>query len=226
MKVKRKSIKIGFILIFLLAFAYLILKLNIFEKESITKLFLLGKDRGRFGIFFILLSGILMIFFVPLSWFSPLAAFLFGLKGWIYVVGGSLMAAISSFYIARIYKEDISQFIIKIYDRKERKLSLKQLSHQIEKYGLGYIFFLRSMPFIPFTLANYIAGLTSLTSKDYILGTILGLVPNQFINSFFYINAINIKSSPWKALIAALTKGLYVLAIFIWQRKSKYNVKD
>ena len=100
------------------------------------------------------------------------------------------------------------------------------MSYQIEKYGVSYIFFLRSMPFIPYTLASYVSGLTSVKIKDYILGTFLGLTPNQIINSFFYVNAINIAKDPGKAIIAGLTKGFYALAIFCWQRKSKYNIKD
>lgn len=226
MRVKRRYIKLGFILTFFLAFLYLSIKLGIFERENIKSIFLAERRKGRFGIFFTFFSGVLMVFFVPLSWFSPLAAFFFGLKGWIYVLGGSFIAAIASFYISRIFKEDIRKIIIKIYNRKERKISLKQLSHQIEKYGLGYIFFLRSMPFIPYTLANYIAGLTSLSVKDYVLGTILGLLPNQIINSLFYFNAINITKGPWKAFMAGLAKGLYVFVVFLWQRKTKYNVKD
>ncbi|MCF6465250.1 TVP38/TMEM64 family protein [Clostridium sp. Cult2] len=226
MERNKRIIKRGFVLALIFTFIYLIFSLNIFKKDSIMDILLLGKERDRFGIFFTIFITFLLVFFVPLSWFSPLAAFFFGYKGFIYVVIGGTAASILSFIIARIFKSDIINILNKIYYRKERNLDLDEVSIRIEKYGLRYIFFMRSMPFVPFGIANYVSGISSVSIKDYIFGTTLGLIPSQAINSYFYVKAINFGRNPLKALFAALIKGIYVLLIILWQRKSKYNAKE
>ena len=216
MERNKRIIKIGLVLILIFILVYLILRLRIFDKDSVLNILLSGKERTRFGIFFILLVGLLMIFLVPLSWFSPLAAFFFGLKGFIYVVSGAIIASIISFIIARVFRKDIINIINKIYYRKKRKIDLDEISTQIEKYGFGYIFFMRSMPFIPFSIANYVSGISSVSFKDYIFGTILALTPSQIINAYFFVKAINISHRPLDVLVAALIKGVYVLTIIYW----------
>ena len=82
------------------------------------------------------------------------------------------------------------------------------------------------MPFIPLSVANYVSGLSSISFKDYVLGTILGLVPGQFITTYFFVKAVDIKQDPIGALIAGAIKGGYVLLVILWQRKSKYKTKE
>lgn len=218
--------KIGFILGFILIFIYLIVSLNVFNKDSLLDMLMSGKEEARFGIFFTVFITILMVFFVPISWFSALAGFFFGLKGFIYVIIGGVISSILSFYISRIFKKDVLPIISSIYNKKERKISLDLISKQIENHGIGYVFFMRSIPFIPFSIANYISGISSIPLKDYFLGTLLGLAPGQFITTYFFAKAVNIVEDPIEPLMAALVKGVYVVLIIIWRRKSKYRIKD
>lgn len=48
---------------------------------------------------------------------------------------------------------------------------------EIRQGGLFYMFAIRLLPIIPYGLVNFAAGLTSVTFKDYLLGTALGTVP-------------------------------------------------
>ena len=226
MKGSKKSFKLIFIIIFVLIFIYLSASLNIFNKDSLFEFFDTGKESKGFGIIFTVLITVLMVFFVPISWFSALGAFFFGMKGYLYVITGGMLSAILSFYIAKIFRKDVIKVVSKVYYRKKRDLSLEQISQQIEKYGVGYVFFMRSMPFIPLSVANYVSGLSSISLKDYILGTILGLVPGQFITTYFFVKAVDIRQDPMGALIAGAIKGGYVLLIILWQRKSKYRTKE
>lgn len=222
----KKRIKIGFIVIFILIFIYLITRINIFNKDNLLEIVIRSEEDINSGMFFTAFITILMVFFIPISWFSALGAFCFGLKGYIYVIIGGLVSAIIAFYISKIFRKDVIKIINKIYYRKERDLSLKEISDQIEAYGMGYVFFLRSMPFIPFSIANYVAGLTSIPLKDYILGTILGIAPGQFITTYFFTKAINLKGNPIKIILAVIAKGAYVFTVIKWQRKSRYKTKE
>ena len=48
---------------------------------------------------------------------------------------------------------------------------------ELQQGGLFYMFAIRLLPIIPYGLVNFAAGLTSVSFKDYCLGTALGTVP-------------------------------------------------
>jgi uncharacterized membrane protein YdjX (TVP38/TMEM64 family) len=48
---------------------------------------------------------------------------------------------------------------------------------EISQGGMFYIFAIRLLPIIPYGIVNFAAGLTSVSWRDYIIGTILGTVP-------------------------------------------------
>lgn len=226
METDKKGFKILFGIGLLVVFIYLIISLNIFSKESLTELFTSARENKAFGIFFTSLISILMVFFVPISWFSALGAVFFGLKGFLYVIVAGIIAAILSFYIAKVFRKDVIKVVNKIYYRKEREVSLEEVAKQLEKHGMGYVFFMRSMPFIPFSIANYVSGLSSIRLKDYVIGTIMGLAPGQFATTYFFYKAVDIRENPVGALIAGGIKAAYVLLVILWQKKSKYSTKE
>ncbi len=223
---RNRKFKILFGIIFILMFTYLIVSLNIFNKENLFDFFTTGKESKGFGIFYIVAITLLMVFFVPISWFSALGAFLFGWRGYIYIIIGGMLASILAFYIAKLFREDVIKLVSKVYYRKERDVSLEEVSRQIEKHGMGYVFFMRSMPFIPFSVANYVSGLSSIPLRPYVIGTFLGLAPGQFITTYFFVKAVDIRENPMGAVIAAVIKGAYVFLVILWQRKSKYKTKE
>lgn len=226
LKEKNRSFKILFVIIFALVLLYLIVGLKVFNKNNLFEFFTSGRDNRGFAIVYTILIALLMIFFVPISWFSAIGAFLFGWSGYVYVIIAGMIASVLAFYIAKLFREDVIRAINKIYYRKERDISLEEISMQIEKHGMGYVFFIRSMPFIPFSVANYVSGLSSVSLRPYALGTFLGLAPGQFITTYFFIKAVDIRQNPMGAIMAALIKGGYVLLIILWQRKSKYRTKE
>ncbi|MDY7022631.1 MAG: TVP38/TMEM64 family protein [Cyanobacteriota bacterium] len=48
---------------------------------------------------------------------------------------------------------------------------------EMQQGGLFYMFAIRLLPIIPYGLVNFSAGLTSVSFKDYVIGTTLGTVP-------------------------------------------------
>ena len=226
MKQNSEKLKIVFVIAFISVFIYLIVSLNIFNKDSLFEFFTSERESTSFGVLFITLITILMVFFVPISWFSAIGAFLFSLKGFLYIITGGMISSIISFYIAKIFRKDVIKVVNKLYYRKKRDMSLEQISKQIGEQGVGYVFFMRSMPFIPFTIANYVSGLSSISLRDYVIGTLLGLVPGQFITTYFFVKAVDVRANPMGALIAVGIKAGYVLLVILWQKKSKYKTKE
>ena len=48
---------------------------------------------------------------------------------------------------------------------------------EIRQGGLFYIFAIRLLPIVPYGIVNFVAGLTSIELKDYVIGTLLGTLP-------------------------------------------------
>lgn len=222
----KKVFKIVIIGIFVGVLFYLIFGFDIYSKEGLENFIITAGANKNFSLFFFLMTTILVIFFVPISWFSALGALLFGMKGFFYVIAAGMVGATVSFYIARVFQEDVIKIINKIYYKKERKISLEEVSLKIEEYGTGYVFFIRSMPFIPFSIANFISGVTSIRLKNYLLGTLMGLGPGQLATIYFFTKAVDIRTDPFGAILAALIKGGYVGLVLLLYRRSKYNTKE
>jgi uncharacterized membrane protein YdjX (TVP38/TMEM64 family) len=219
-------LKVLIILGFLIVMIYLVKNLDIYNKESITDFFSNADKNRNFTLFFILLTTLFITFFVPVTWFSVLGSFFFGLKGFIYVFLACIIGSIGVFYISKIFRDDVMKIVHKVYDRKPRKVNLDEISKKINKFGIGYIFFLRSMPFIPYSVVNCISGVTSVKFKDYILGTIFGMGPGLFTTSYFLVKAVNIKYNPMGAVWGVGIKLIYVFAVIMWYKKSKYRTKE
>lgn len=221
-----RFIKVTVIILFIGIFSYLIFHFDIFNRDKIINI--LGREGSSptFEIFFLIATSILLVFFVPISWLSLAAAIFFGLKGALLISLAGLLSSSISFGLARIFKDNASALIERLYHRKERKLSLEEIYSKIKSYGFGYVVFIRSMPFIPFSILNYIFGISIISFKSFFLATLLCVSLGQTINVFFFYKAIRIGEGPLDTIIAATIKGLYFLAIFLWQRKSKYSAKE
>ncbi|NJL56053.1 TVP38/TMEM64 family protein [bacterium] len=53
----------------------------------------------------------------------------------------------------------------------------QRMDLELKKGGLFYIFAIRLLPILPYGLVNYTSGLTSVSFRDYAIGTALGTVP-------------------------------------------------
>ncbi|EGJ35002.1 MULTISPECIES: TVP38/TMEM64 family protein [Moorena] len=58
--------------------------------------------------------------------------------------------------------------------------SWRAMDTEVDRGGVLYIFAIRLLPIIPYGLVNFAAGLTSVSFKDYFLGTVLGIIPGVF----------------------------------------------
>lgn len=85
---------------------------------------------------------------------------------------GALIAAVIAFLFTRTIGCDQA--------RKRFSQSWQAMDAEISRGGLFYMFAIRLLPIIPSGVVNFSAGLTSISFKDYFLGTCLGTVPGIF----------------------------------------------
>ncbi|MGC9527320.1 MAG: TVP38/TMEM64 family protein [Limnospira sp.] len=128
----------------------------------------------RAGIFapilYIIIYTIATILLLPSSPLNLTGGAIFGL--WMGTVWTSIAAIIAAI-IAFIFTRTVGRKAV------EKRLAgrWKAMDAEIRRGGRFYMFAIRLLPLFPYGLVNFTAGLTSVTFKDYLLGTMLGTVP-------------------------------------------------
>ncbi|NJL35610.1 MAG: TVP38/TMEM64 family protein [Leptolyngbyaceae cyanobacterium RM2_2_4] len=85
--------------------------------------------------------------------------------------------------------------------------------------GLFYMFAIRLLPIIPYGLVNFAAGLTSVSFKDYTLGTALGTVPGVLPFVMLGSSGLNaMRTGETIPLIGALSLISILVAGATWYR--------
>lgn len=82
---------------------------------------------------------------------------------------GAILAAIAAFAFTRgVGREAVAKRLAGRW---------QAMDAEVQRGGLFYMFAIRLLPLMPYGLVNFAAGLTSVTFKDYVLGTALGTLP-------------------------------------------------
>jgi phospholipase D1/2 len=118
------------------------------------------------------------ILLVPITAMILVTAIIFGpVMGSLYSIVGSLVGAAVTYAIGRFLGQD---FVRKIAGAKWQRLEQK-----IGQSGIVAVATLRLLPIAPFTVVNIISGAFKVPLRDYILGSLLGLLPGILITNLF-----------------------------------------
>ncbi len=164
----------------------------------------------------------LTAFFLPGSLVLTLTGgFLFGVVwGTIYVLIGMTSGASLAFLFARSLA---GGWIHAKYERH-----LKKFDEEIDRHGSSYLLMLLIVPVLPFCVVNYLAGMTKMSLKKFILTEALGLLPGTAVYAYAGRQFGNIRSvddlmTP-KLFIAFLLLGiLALLPVFIHLLKKRFS---
>lgn len=118
------------------------------------------------------------ILLVPITVLILVTAIIFGpVMGSLYAIVGSLAGAVVTYAIGCFLGED---FVRKIAGSKWRRIEKK-----IGQTGIVTVATLRLLPIAPFTVVNVVSGAFKVPWLDYLLGSLLGLVPGIFVTNLF-----------------------------------------
>ena len=118
------------------------------------------------------------ILLVPIKVIILVTAIIFGpILGSLYSILGCLAGAGATYAIGRLLGQD---FVRKVAGAKWRRLEKK-----IDQTGIVAVATLRLLPIAPFTVVNIVSGAFKVPLRDYILGSLLGLVPGILITNLF-----------------------------------------
>jgi len=132
---------------------------------------------------FVLLHAISVVVLLPGVLFPVTAGFLFGWSlGALLSVAGKALGATVAFQLARAAKGRVAP------ERARRALAryplLQSIDQGLSHQGWRLVALIRMIPVIPFKLSNYLFGWTRFTLGDYVVGTVIGVIPFSLSNAY------------------------------------------
>ena len=140
--------------------------------------------------------GGLVVF--PLTLLIAGTAIVFGpTLGMVYALVGALLSASLVYAIGRrLGRETV---------RKLAGHRLNELSQRLARRGLFAVVFVRLLPLAPFSIVNIVAGAAHIGWRDFLLGTLIGLLPGTLLVALFVDRAAAAIRHPGPATFALLT---------------------
>lgn len=138
---------------------------------------------GPLGPLVVIVAYVLLtVLLIPGSALTLGTSTIFGLwKGLVIVLIGANLGALSSFLLARTTMRE------KVARWAEANPSFAALDRAIGQNGFKMVFLARLSPVFPFTLLNYLLGLTNVRTPAYILANLVGMLPGTFL--YVYLGA-------------------------------------
>jgi len=134
-------------------------------------------------IVFALLYIAAIVLSLPASIFSLAAGYLFGLfQGWLLVIVTATLGATIAFIIGRSFLRDW------VVSKAEKMKNFNSLDEAVSKKGFLIVFLTRLSPVFPFSLINYVYGITKIKLRDFSIATFIGIMPGSFL--YVYLGSI------------------------------------
>ncbi|KRQ86796.1 TVP38/TMEM64 family inner membrane protein YdjZ [Caloramator mitchellensis] len=207
--------KLAVLLLFFIAMVSFIIHYKIYNMANLKSYVLSFGNTAP--VIFLVLCTVRPLILLPVGIFSALGGLLFGaFVGTLYTLIGSIIGSVIAYYLARFFGKDLVE---KLLNGKYKRLGKKSREH-----GFYVTFMLRVVPILPFDAVSYICGLSDISMKDYLLGTILGIIPGTFIYSYFGSSLKNVMSKEF--FIAILLLVCLALIPLLYKKISKNNLDD
>jgi uncharacterized membrane protein YdjX (TVP38/TMEM64 family) len=166
------------------AVAVLIFLAQQFDLQSVFQSALAWVDGlGAWGpVAFMVIYNLATVLFLPGSLLTLGGGVLFGVvKGSLYVFVAAMIGATLAFLIGRYVARGW------VASKIAGSQSFRAIDEAIAKEGRKIVFLTRLSPIFPFNLLNYALGLTQVSLKDYVIGS-LGMLPGTIM--YVYIGSL------------------------------------
>ncbi len=169
-------------------------------------------------IIYILCFTLLPIAFFPVPVLALAAGLLFGfLPGTIYTIIGAAINSAIMFLMAKVLAKDA---VTELLQKKLPEKWGKFLLEVDEKRGFWVIFILRLIPAMPYNVINYGAGLTPIKFTNYMIATLIGILPGTLVFLNIGSQAIDVKDPAFIVSIILLIL-LTVFSLVLGKRVAK-----
>lgn len=143
---------------------------------------------------------------LPITLMIVATAVVFGpLSALVYALVGSLLGAAFTYWLGRSLGQDLV--------RRVAGPRLSRLSRKLAQRGLLAIVAMRVIPVAPFTVVNLAAGATSVSARDFLLGTFIGMLPGITGITLFSERVVAALRAPsWLTLAALAAASALIVA--------------
>ncbi|SHE66285.1 TVP38/TMEM64 family protein [Clostridium fallax] len=177
------TIFVGIIVIGIIGFFILKKNLKEFSIDSIANFI---QEKGKYAALFFVICYALKPFVVvfPSAVVSLAGGVMFGpFNGFILNMVGFFLSGTIAFWIARKLGRGFVETIV--------RGKMIKLDENMDKKGFKILFLLRLPPVLPYDPLSYTCGLTSIKYTDFILASLLGVVPETLCYSIIGKNILN-----------------------------------
>ncbi len=204
----RKLVPLGAIMVTLVVAGLLLVQLEVVD-VSILGIHSLLRQSGRSApMIFLALCALRGLFFIPAGTFTLAAGLMFGIYGgFLWALAGVAISSIMPFAIARRLGRRWVRDMLADRRSDPRFAAAIRL---LRRRGLWGITLLRTMPFPPFDVISYAAGVLPIGGPSFVAGTAIGSIPGVVILS--YLGAV-LKNPLRPALFALVAFFLVELAL-------------
>jgi uncharacterized membrane protein YdjX (TVP38/TMEM64 family) len=144
-------------------------------------------DSGRIQYLFFFVSTFTMAFaLTPTTFIAVISGYFFSWPGLPALVVSYMAASVLGLLAGR----QLSKRGIRLSDGGNKKLD--QLLERLENRQLLFIFFARLSPVLPFAMTNIALSSFSLRWRDYLLGSLAGMLPRTLVFFWTGMNAMDI----------------------------------
>lgn len=161
-------------------------------------------------VLFVLVYAVATLAPLPKNILAVVAGALFGLlPGIAIVLPAALLGAGAAFVLARILGRDAVERIT--------GTRVARVDALLRRRGLLAVLGVRLVPVLPFTAINYVAGLTAVRARDYVLGTALGILPGTI--AYVALGTYGTSPGEWPFILAVIVlAGLSVAGVALTRR--------
>lgn len=142
---------------------------------------------------------------IPLAVIIVAGALIFGpILGPIYVLSGAEVGAAISFVVGKFLGHGALRLLA---GEKARRLS-----ENLGRSGVATVIVIRLIPAAPFAVANMIVGASHIRMRDFLLGTIVGMIPGVLAITLFVDQIVAAFRSPgWQSIV--LTVAILIIVL-------------
>jgi uncharacterized membrane protein YdjX (TVP38/TMEM64 family) len=150
--------------------------------------------------------------FLPVTPFTIAGGYIYGhILGLLLATMGTTLAAVVTFAMSR--------YLFRDYLRKRLSTHYAGFDHRFDSGGIFTVAALRVIPVLPFDAVGYVAGVSSIRFRDYIIGTLIGELPGAFVLTMLGSRLGDMRS-PW-FLVSLVLAAVLFLVPEIYRRMSR-----
>lgn len=150
---------------------------------------------------------------LPILYLSMAIGFLLNITPALLICWGvNVLSVMASFYMVR------SAFTGYFSEKYGEKKLIKRINKRIGKYGLWTVVFSRGIYIIPTNIINFSFPLSNIGTRSYLLGTMIGLIPECLINvltGYLIKHEVILLSTPETRTWQAAIVGVFILLLLL-----------